>query len=296
MPHNAPMTCRLPDSAAPPQWDAELYLAFARSGERTVLETNRHRGPLRVQKALYPEGQQVCQAIVLHPPAGIAGGDRLSLAARVGEGAHAQLTTPGAGKWYRSAGPEASQTLDFSVDAGGVLEWLPQETILFAGARARMAARVSLAAGARFIGWDILCLGRTAAGERFAQGRCDLSLVLEREGRPLWQERGGFDGGDALLASPVGWVGATVSATLLCSFPELPTAAAALMEACRAVAPADDARHGITVLPGSGGGLLLARYLGDGSEAARAWFAALWQILRPACCGRPALPPRIWNT
>jgi urease accessory protein len=83
---------------------------------------------------------------------------------------------------------------------------------------------------------------------------------------------------------------------LLCAFPELPTHAAGLLEACRAVAPADGARHGLTVLPGAGGGVLAARYLGDGSEAARLWFVALWQVLRPACCGRQAVVPRIWNT
>ena len=69
-----------------------------------------------------------------------------------------------------------------------------------------------------------------------------------------------------------------------------------LLDSCRAVMPVDGARHGLTYLPGPGGGILIARYLGDGSEAARSWFAALWQILRPACCGRPAQPPRIWNT
>ena len=49
---------------------------------------------------------------------------------------------------------------------------------------------------------------------------------------------------------------------------------------------------GISALPG----ILIARYLGDSSEAARLWFAELWKILRPACCGRPAVIPRIWNT
>ena len=62
--------------------------------------------------------------------------------------------------------------------------------------------------------------------------------------------------------------------------------------ACRAATPADQAGHGITALPG----LIVARYLGDSSEAARLWFAELWKILRPACCGRPAILPRIWNT
>lgn len=286
------MNSRLPSVSPAPAWHAALHLAFARTGERTVLRDNRHHGPLRVQKALYPEGEGVCQAIVLHPPSGIAGGDHLLISATVGAGAHAQLTTPGAGKWYRSGGPEASQRLELTVEEGAALEWLPQETIVFDGARARMETRVRLAAGSRFIGWDILCLGRAAAGERFEHGRFDLLCRVERGGAPIWLERGGFDGADPMLASPAGWAGHGVGGTLLCAFPDLPRQAAGLLEALRAIVPGDGASHGITALPG----VLVARYLGDNSEAARLWFARLWQTLRPACCGRPAVPPRIWNT
>lgn len=286
------MNSRLPSVSPAPAWHAALHLAFARTGERTVLRDNRHHGPLRVQKALYPEGEGVCQAIVLHPPSGIAGGDHLLISAIVGAGAHAQLTTPGAGKWYRSGGPEASQRLELTVEEGAALEWLPQETIVFDGARARMETRVRLAADSRFIGWDILCLGRAAAGERFEHGRFDLLCRVERGGAPIWLERGGFDGADPMLASPAGWAGHGVGGTLLCAFPDLPRQAAGLLEALRAIAPSDGASHGITALPS----VLVARYLGDNSEAARLWFARLWQTLRPACCGRPAVPPRIWNT
>src|SRR5436190_12836373 len=107
-------------------WKARLELGFTAEGDRTVLSRKQHDGPLVIQKALYPEGDAVCHAIVLHPPGGIAGGDELELRASVAHGAHALLTTPGAGKWYRSAGPRATQTLHFAVD--GVLEWLPRET------------------------------------------------------------------------------------------------------------------------------------------------------------------------
>ncbi|WP_374240218.1 urease accessory protein UreD [Zoogloea sp.] len=286
------MNSRLPSVQPAPAWHAELHLAFARAGGRTVLRDNRHCGPLRVQKALYPEGEGVCQAVVLHPPSGIAGGDHLLISATVGAGAHAQLTTPGAGKWYRSGGAEASQRIELAVEEGAALEWLPQESIVFDGARAHMETRVRLAAGSRFIGWDILCLGRAAAGEHFTHGRFDLLCRIKRDGAPLWLERGGFDGADPMLASPAGWAGHSVGGTLLCAFPDLPRQAAGLLEALRAIAPDDGAGHGITALPG----VLVARYLGDNSEAARRWLARLWQILRPACCGRPAVPPRIWNT
>jgi urease accessory protein len=269
-------------------WQAELKLSFERRAERTVLAENIHRGPLRVQKALYPEGDGVCQTIMLHPPSGIAGGDHLRISAQLGMGAHAQITTPGAGKWYRSGSAEALQQINFTVAEGATLEWLPQESIVFDGARARMETRVALAGDSRYIGWDILCLGRAASGERFELGKFELFYRVDRNNQPIWLERGGFSGNDAMLTSPAGWAGATVSGTLLAAFPHTPE----LLAACRAIAPADAASHALTALPG----LLLARYLGDSSEAARQWFTALWAIIRPVCCGRPAITPRIWNT
>jgi urease accessory protein len=284
------MTSRLPLSLPEllPSWHAELHLGFARAGERSLLRENRHIGPLRVQKALYPEGEAVCQAILLHPPSGIAGGDQLQISVTAAAGAHAQITTPGAGKWYRSGGQNAAQRVKLTVEEGATLEWLPQETIVFDGARARMETCVSLATDSRYIGWDILCLGRAASGERFEHGKFDLFCRVDRNSCPIWIERGSFSGNDAMLTSPAGWAGASVSGTLLAAFPHMPE----LLAACRAIAPADAASHSLTALPG----LLVARYLGNSSEAARHWFAALWAIIRPVCCGRPAVIPRIWNT
>jgi urease accessory protein len=271
-------------------WQACLALGFERRDAATILSRRKHFGPLRVQKALYPEGEAVCHAIVLHPPSGIVGGDQLEISIDVGPGAHPLLTTPGAGKWYRSAGAWAGQQLDFNVAAGATLEWLPQESIVFDGARADMQSRVKLAADARFIGCEVLCLGRRAAGERFEHGELRLVTRIERAGRPIWLERGGVQGGGDLLTSPAGLAGFSVSGTLLVTGPNLDTT---LVAACRQIASTESgARTGITLLSD----LLVARYLGHASEAARDWFAALWHVLRPAVIGRAAQTPRIWNT
>lgn len=262
-------------------WKARLALGFERRERRSVLAERRHDGPLVVQKPLYPEGDAVCHAIVVHPPAGIAGGDDLELSARAGEGAHALLTTPGAGKWYRSAGPWASQQLRFEV--AGALEWLPQETIVFDGALARLDTEVRLAGDARYLGWEILCLGRTGSGERFDRGEIRLSTKIYRDGKLLWLERGRIEGGGALLDSPAGLQGKPVCATLVAAspFPMIDLAA------CREVESL-----AVTRLPG----VLVARYLGDSSEQAKALFTRLWSVLRPALFGREARPPRIWST
>jgi urease accessory protein len=267
-------------------WRAELALGYERRGARTVLAQRRHDGPLVVQKPLYPEGDAVCHTIVVHPPGGIAGGDDLELSATIGEKASALLTTPGAAKWYRSAGPWARQTLSFEVD--GVLEWLPQETILFDGAVARISTEVRLARDARFLGWEIVCLGRTGSGERFTRGSCDVATKVHREDRLVWLERGRIEGGGALLGSPAGLAGGPVYGTLCASFPEISSHHA---KACREANPAQG-DHAVTLLPG----ILIARYLGDSSESARRYFTALWKILRPALCAREAVEPRIWRT
>src|SRR2546421_9589234 len=115
-------------------WKAQLRLGFSSDNGRTVLAEKRSEGPLVVQKPLYPEGDAVCHAILVHPPGGIAGGDELQLSVGAQEHACALLTTPGAAKWYRSAGPWARQRLDFQVR--GTVEWLPRETIVFDGALA----------------------------------------------------------------------------------------------------------------------------------------------------------------
>jgi urease accessory protein len=271
-------------------WIARLTLGFERRAEGSVLVRRDHFGPLRVQKALYPEGSGVCHTLLLHPPAGIAGGDELEISAAVGDGAHALLTTPGAGKWYRSAGSWASQRLSFEVNAGGMLEWLPQESIVFDGVLANMQTHVVLEETACFIGWEILCFGRRASGERFGYGALQLSTRIERGGRLIWLERGLLEGGSALLNSPAGLAGFSVSATLLAVGGGLD---AELLAACRKLVPEEaDARYGVTLLPE----VIVARYLGHSAEAARAWMIALWRLLRPAMAGREALMPRIWNT
>jgi urease accessory protein len=244
-------------------WKAHLSLRFERHDSRTVLSERRSDGPLVVQKPLYPDGPQLCHAIVVHPPGGIANGDELMLSATSERDAQALITTPGAGKWYRSAGAWARQTLEFDVQ--GSLEWLPRETIVFDGALADLRSRVSLGEGARYIGWEILALGR------FRRGRMKIETHVTREGKPLFIEKGELEGGGRLMRSPAGLGGRSVVGTLLATHEakvEVPGIA-------------------ITRLPG----LLVGRYLGDSSEEALQAFTRLWKALRPS-----AVEPRIWST
>lgn len=239
-----------------------------------------------MQKHLYGEGPAVCQHIIVHPPGGIAGGDRLDISAQVGAGAWAQLTSPGAAKWYRAAGP-AYQRLTLRVAAGATLEWLPQESIVYAGAQAELQTEIDLLGDARLLYWDIVALGRPASGERFSSGHFQAQLNIRRDGQLLWHERQRVAGNDGLLDSPIGLAGKPVFATLLITG----EVDSELLEGCRALR-SDGVRGDLTQLPG----LLVARCLASEALHARAWLIELWRLLRPALLGREAVPPRIWST
>lgn len=268
-----------------PSWHAELELGYARFGDTTRPVQRRHLGPLRVQKHLYAEGPEVCQHIIVHPPGGIAGGDRLDISASVGSDAWAQITSPGAAKWYRAAG-SAYQRLDLRVASGATLEWLPQETIIFSAAQAELSTSIDLEGDARLFYWDVVALGRPASGERFDLGHFQAQLDIRRDGQLLWHERQRIVGNDGLLDSPIGLDGQPVFATLLVTG-EIDSD---LLEQCRSLT--HNVRGDLTQLPG----LLVARCLTSEALLARGWLIDLWRLLRPALLGRDAIPPRIWNT
>jgi urease accessory protein len=266
-------------------WEARLELGFEPRAARTVLAKRIHRGPLVVQRPFYPEGD-VCHTYVIHPPGGVVGGDSLTLDVEVGNAAHALITTPASAKFYRSAGPTATQTQTLRVRAGGVLEWLPQDTILYDGCRVQSLTRAELEPGAGFIGWEVVCLGRPASGDHYRYGSCRQRLELWRAGEPLLLERSHLDGGSAVLDAPWGLAGHRVMGTLVAA-----GADAAARDALREVVPAH-AMAGVSLMAD----ILVYRVLATQAQAVLQTFTAAWKVLRPVLFGRPACEPRVWCT
>ncbi len=229
----------------------------------------------------------MCHLYVLHPPGGVVGGDSLQIDVSAQAGSAALLTAPGATKFYRSGGALARQRIDLRVAEGATVEWLPQENIVFPGARVASQMAVHLAPGARFIGWETHCLGRPAIKEAFTRGCFDTRWVLYRAGKPLLHERLKVAGA-ADLARVSGLRGWPVTATLWAT-----GATDALLQRARAHLPTlTNASLGLTLL----GDLLVARYLGASTAQVRGAFEGLWRLLRTELWGRVACPPRIWAT
>lgn len=268
-------------------WAAALELAYALRDGQTVPVRRWHEGPLRVQKHFYPEGPAVCQQIIVHPPGGIAGGDRLRIDLEVGPGAQVQLTSPGAAKWYHGYGRSAEQALTARVADAALLEWLPQETILFNGAQPRLTNRFELQGNARLMLCDVVCLGRNAGNQPFQEGVWQQHSQITRDGRLLWHEQIRCSAEDGWLQHALGMGGFSVVGNLLWVGPALDTEQ---LEACRAVTAAG--QFGVTQLADIG----MARIVCAEAEAAHAWLRAIWALVRPHVAGRAAVPPRIWQT
>jgi len=266
-------------------WHARLELGFSQRGARTVLSHRRHVGPLVVQRPFYPEGA-TCHVYLVHPPAGIVGGDSLELHAHVEPGAQALITTPAATRFYR-AGPHPRATLSQHLQArDAALEWLPQENIFFDGARARVVTRVMLEGDARFIGWEIGCLGRPANEERFGSGSLQQDFLLYRDGHPLLLDRQRLAGSSPAMQAAWGLAGAQAIGTLL-MYPAQQFDLAALR-----TLEAGGVRFALTLVDG----VLVGRAMGREAEPIRALFTRIWLATRAQLLGREAVAPRIWAT
>lgn len=275
------------------RWQARLDLEFAKKNGRSYLAKNLHLGPLVLQKALHPEGDAVCHGVIIHPPGGVAGGDQLRLNVNVNQDAHALLTTPGAGKWYKANGQQASQHLRFNLQQTACLEWLPQENILFDGAQVKFSAEVNLAEDARYAAWEVLCFGRQAQQEVWQTGSLHQDLTILRDETLIWNERTSLKPDHCLIKSIVGLHGNAVSASFVVAAGAIP---ASILAACREIKPKLtldlQAQYGMTALPD----IFSARYVGQSAQCARHYFESLWCILRPWYAGHEVTRPRIWNT
>lgn len=276
-----------------PGWTARLSLHYTRDGDRTV-GRDRHEGPLRVLKALHPEGTGICHHVIVHPPGGIVGGDQLHVDLRLDAGTHALVTTPGATRFYRSAGATARQQVHLRLADGARLEWLPLETIAHAGCIAENRVTLDLAPGAECLGWDLLALGLPAAGEAFDRGHYLQQIELPG----AWLERGLIRGDDPLLLDGgPGLAGYRVLGTawLAAGQPWPDASRERWLEAAREV----DAATGGLVLTGATavhGQVVLARVLAHRVEPAMRALQAVRAAWRQAAWGLPAHPPRVWQT
>ena len=274
----------LSHSASP---EGVAQLVFVHRGT-TRLARLFQKAPLRVLSPRPPPGELPC-AVLLNTGGGIVGGDALEVRVRLEDGAAAVITSQAAEKAYRSAGPDATLNVHLDLADRAWLEWLPQETILFDGARLRRTLRVEAVAQARLLAADMLVFGRRARGERFRHGLLRDRLEVRMDDRLVWADalRLAPEPGP-LLHLPFGFAGAAALAT--CVY--VAADARDRIGLAREFAESPDVRSGATCM----GPVLVVRWLADDPAPVRQAVRRFCARFRHAVAGLPEQVPAIWRT
>lgn len=275
-------------------WQGQLELNYRHADGKTVADT-RHQGPLRVLKSLYPEGPAICHQVLLHPPAGLVGGDELDIRLQFGAHTHAVLTTPGATRFYRSEGLPATQQVSIQLAAGARCEWLPMENIAYSGCQGHNLLKLQLQGDAQAIGWDILALGLPAAEAPFAAG--SFAQCIEAEG--IWLDRGRIAADDhVLLDSALGLAGRPVLGTAwwVGGEPLVESQRTRMLESAREAAANTDAQGLSVGITSPEGRCMVARCVATHVDLAARALQAVRSAWRQTAWGLSGNALRIWAT
>lgn len=194
--------------------DGGVRLRFGRVGARTHRLELAESGGYR---ARFPTTFDAsCEAVLINTGGGMAGGDAMRVAAVLEAGSDAVITSQAAEKIYRSQGADTRIETALTLKAGASLAWLPQESILFSGARLSRNLTIDLAADARLVACESVFFGRSAMGETMLRGALRDRWRIRREGRLVFADDLRLEGAMAAsLARPAIAAGARASATLV---------------------------------------------------------------------------------
>jgi len=261
-------------------------LAFAARAGGTGLASLYQRSPCR---ALFPRAAQPHpEAVLLNTAGGVAGGDRLSYEVAAGAGTRVVVSTQAAERIYRSLGLPGRISNRLEVGEGAMLDWLPQETILFDGARLHRRTDVDITGDGRLLAVDWLVLGRQASGETVRTGEVHDRWRVRRDGRLIWADDIRLSGDiEALVGRPALLAGATAMASLIYVAGD----AGEHLRSTRAVLADGAGRAAATLLDG----VLLCRFLGDDARLLRRDVGAALCHLRSAIAGCAQPLPRVWT-
>ncbi len=272
--------------AAPPSNRARGALAagFRRVGARTEVIGPHETGGYRLRLPRSHGGP--CEAVIVNTGGGMAGGDRAEFSFAAEAGAAVTLTTTAAEKIYRGAeagGAEAETRVGVALTLGpaAALDWLPQETILFDGARLSRRLDVDMVAGSDLLLAETLVFGRLGMGERMGSGRVRDRWRIRRGGRLVLAEELDIAGDVAgLLDRPALGGGARATATVVWVSRD----AEAALDIARAALDGAELAGGASAW----NGMLVVRAASASPRALRASIVALLSGLR----GRAL--PRLW--
>jgi urease accessory protein len=197
---------------------AEARASFARVGARTEPARLFETGGLRWR---FPRSSNPCEAAIVNTGGGVAGGDSYSVSLMLSEGAEVEATTPSTERIYRSDGPAAVIATRLTLEPGARLFWLPQETLMFDGARLERRLEIETAGEAEFLIAETLVFGRLAMGESRIDASLRDSWRVRRDGQLVFADETRLDHAGATLDRKAAGAGARALSTIVASAPNI---------------------------------------------------------------------------
>jgi urease accessory protein len=162
-------------------------IVFEGAGNGARVANIYEKFPTRIMLPRIP-GQAAREAVLVNAAGGIAGGDRFELDIVARGDARVVVTTQAAEKIYRALNEPARVATRLTALDTAKLAWLPQETIVFDGARICRRLEIDLRAGTELMALEWLVLGRAAHGEEIRSGQIRDSWFVRRDGRVIWAD------------------------------------------------------------------------------------------------------------
>lgn len=223
------------------------------------------------------------EAVIINTGGGVVGGDRVSFDMALAPGANVAVTTQASERIYRSVAPASEIEVTLDVGEAARLAWLPQETILFSGARLKRRFEVDVAAGAEALLVESMVFGRMASGEEMADGLLHDVWRVRRSGGLVYADSARLDGNiGELLRRPAVAGGTRAMAVMLWIAPD----AESRLEAVREVLAGARSKAAASAW----NGLMAVRFLASALQELRTDVARVAEHL----LGEPM--PRVWST
>ncbi|OLT51897.1 urease accessory protein [Corynebacterium sp. CNJ-954] len=268
-------------------------------GGRTGVVSRFVKAPMQLTRPLYIDPSDPGEAFlyIRTTGGGLAQNDRIRQVLRLESGSRATVTTQAGTPVHRMDAGMASQWVSLHVADGAVCEYLPGQTILFAGSRLLQTTDVDVAPGGTVLAAEVMLTGRLARGEVNGFDTLAQRFRVTRNGRPLLSDTLCVTGatansemllsrwpvwGTVLIVPSAGSAGTSVK-KLLVSVREL------LVEQC-AGTDAGDLTAAASTMVGDAG--LTVRVAGEDPVAVRAVVDAVHDHARRALLGRPAVDLR----
>jgi len=254
---------------------------------RTAVTDQYWRIPLQCLPPSYQDEDDEAFLYLLNPTGGLVQGDRLRIEITLAPGSRCVLSTQSATKIYRMDELYAAESNRYTLRGDAVLEYLPDQTIPFAGSRFYRRTYAELEAGSTLILTDLLAAGRVARKERFGFDELFVEVEIRVEGEARVVDRLKLTPAEGRLDRPGLWDGYGYYASLYAYSPRLdPALAAALAELIEGQGDV----YGGAGQPAPG--VAVARILGPTTWRAREVLFEAWNLLRRALVGKPARPLR----